>query len=136
MKNRPRIPTPDATTSNANEKENRFNLAPTTSIDLMNGSATPASTVSVGAGLTLIPANLQTNPNVTLLLQPIKEAADSNSAHSTLQAGTPATNALANTVLSDWRNGKFEEIYFFLLLLTSIHCGFFLLLLLLLFLQL
>lgn len=44
------------------------------------------------------------NPNgtpVTLFLSPIKES-DSNSAHSTLQAGTPATNALA-----DWRNSKY-----------------------------
>lgn len=102
MKNRPRIPTPDATTSNANEKDNRFNLAPTTSIDMLNGHTSP---VNIADGVKLLPANLQTNSNVTLLLQPIKES-DSNSAHSTLQAGAPATNALANTVLTDWRNRK------------------------------
>lgn len=65
--------------------------------------------VSVTTGVALIPANLPdlSNQNatpVTLFLSPIKES-DSNSAHSTLQAGSPATNALA-----DWRNSKFSYI--------------------------
>lgn len=64
-------------------------------------------TIGVTTGVTLIPAQLQdlSNQNVTLFLSPIKES-DSNSAHSTLQAGSPATNALA-----DWRNSKCSHFY-------------------------
>lgn len=70
-------------------------------------NTTPTSSVSVATGVTLLPANLSGPINhngtpVTLLLSPITES-DSNSAHSTLQAGTPATKALANAVLPDWR---------------------------------
>lgn len=109
MKNGARIPTPDATTSNSNEKDNRFNLAPVEMINetMTSSSHLGASTpMSMATGVALIPANLPDLPNqnstpVTLFLSPIKES-DSNSAHSTLQAGTPATNALA-----DWRNSKY-----------------------------
>lgn len=108
-KNQARIPTPDATTSNPNEKDNRFNLAP---VDMLNETMTSSghlgTPMSVATGVALIPANLPDLPNqnatpVTLFLSPIKES-DSNSAHSTLQAGTPATNALA-----DWRNSMLFE---------------------------
>lgn len=66
--------------------------------------------MSVATGVALIPANLPDMQNtnatpVTLYLSPIKES-DSNSAHSTLQAGTPATNALA-----DWRNSTYSNLY-------------------------
>ncbi|XP_031631202.1 bestrophin-1 isoform X2 [Contarinia nasturtii] len=103
MLKRARIPTPDATTSTTNEKDNRFNSVPVEMIsETMSTSANMSTTptMSVATGVALIPANLQnTNATpVTLFLSPIKES-DSNSAHSTLQAGTPATNALA-----DWRN--------------------------------
>lgn len=108
MKIRARIPTPDATTSNSVEKDSRFNLSP---VEMINETMTSSSNLgvstpmSVATGVALIPANLPDLPNpnatpVTLFLSPIKES-DSNSAHSTLQAGTPATNALA-----DWRNSK------------------------------
>ncbi|XP_055321351.1 bestrophin-4 [Sitodiplosis mosellana] len=104
MLKRARIPTPDATTSNSNEKDNRFNLAPVEMInETMTSSGHLGAPMSMTTGVALIPANLPDLPNpnatpVTLFLSPIKES-DSNSAHSTLQAGTPATNALA-----DWRN--------------------------------
>lgn len=67
--------------------------------------------LSVATGVALIPGNLhdQNATPVTLFLSPIKES-DSNSAHSTLQAGTPATNALATNAI-DWRNGNFITIY-------------------------
>lgn len=107
LNNPARIPTPDATTSNINEKENRFNLTPAEAYNENITSMANLTTapMSVATGVALIPANLQDLPNqnatpVTLLLSPIKES-DSNSAHSTLQPGTPATNALA-----DWRNSK------------------------------
>lgn len=123
LKNRPRIPTPDA--SNSVEKENRFNLAPTASIDIfstsgvasLSANTTTTTPVGLTTGLTLVPANLssqlshQNGTPVTLLLSPINES-DSNSAHSTLQAGTPATNALANAVLPDWRTSKHQESSF------------------------
>lgn len=100
-----RIPTPDATTSNSNEKDNRFNSVPVEMLsEAMSTSAhmNAPPAVSVATGVALIPANLpNTNATpVTLFLSPIKES-DSNSAHSTLQAGTPTTNALA-----DWRNSE------------------------------
>lgn len=100
LKNSARIPTPDATTSNTNEKESRFNLAPSDMINEDMTSMANITTATLATGVALIPANLPDlpNQNVTLFLSPIKES-DSNSAHSTLQAGTPATNALA-----DWRN--------------------------------
>lgn len=88
---------------------------PVTSVNMVNetGSSLPNANeheqpVSVANGVALIPANLQSKNNngvqVNLLLAPITE--DSNSAHSTLQAGTPATNALANAVVPQWRECK------------------------------
>lgn len=107
LKNEARIPTPDATTSNSIEKENRFNLSP---VETINEHITnvPGTTMSMATGVTLIPGNLTDLPNatatpVTFYLSQIKES-DSNSAHSTLQAGTPTTNALA-----DWRNSKLNS---------------------------
>lgn len=104
-----RIPTPDATTSNSIDKDSRFISAP---VDMINENMTTmpnvsTSTMSMATGVALIPANLPDLPNpnatpVTLFLSPIKES-DSNSAHSTLQAGSPATNALA-----DWRNSTYS----------------------------
>lgn len=106
LKFRARIPTPDATPSNSTDKDNRFNLAP---VDMVDENMSSLANVSVTTGVALIPANLPdlSNQNatpVTLFLSPIKES-DSNSAHSTLQAGSPATNALA-----DWRNSKLSYI--------------------------
>lgn len=129
LKNRPRIPTPDVSKEGL-EKENRFNLTPVTTITTTHPSFTLASPHSngpstVASGVTLMAQQLST-PTVytgmnssdvslvgTLLLSPINEL-DSGSVHNTLQAGSPTTNALANTVLpatlqanTDWRGESF-----------------------------
>lgn len=74
--------------------------------------ANVSTPMSVATGVALIPSNLSDLPNpnatpVTLFLSPIKES-DSNSAHSTLQAGSPTTNALADA----WRKSEYSNLYF------------------------
>lgn len=107
LKNRPRIPTPDVTKEGI-EKE-RFNITTLGSMAPVT-TGTGGSGTTVASGVALMAQQLATTPamypssneNVpvlgTLLLSPIKEM-DSNSAHNTLQAGHPATAALAQAVL-------------------------------------
>lgn len=104
QKHRPRIPTPDVPSAD---------IATTTA-----PTGTPVSN-----GVTIMPSNLPgsnlgagingNNVVTTLILTPIKEQ-DSGSAHNTLHAGSPATQALASAVFStqlqpntDWRRGTF-----------------------------
>lgn len=107
-KNRPRIPTPDVP-----------------SADILTTTITSTTGTTVANGVTIMPSSLSgsnlgavINGNsapvvTTLILTPIKEQ-DSGSAHNTLHAGNPATQALASSVFStqlqpntDWRTGTF-----------------------------
>lgn len=134
LKNRPRIPTPDVS-KDLSEKENRFNLTPVSAMGMTNpagNSSTQQLTTNmqtpVASGVTLMAQQLPTSTVYTtmngndmsvvgtLLLSPIKEL-DSGSVHNTLQAGSPTTNALANSILpgqlqanTDWRTGKKQII--------------------------
>lgn len=88
-KARPRIPTPDVTKDTVNEK---LSTTPTTGIGVV--SQMLATNPSIYPSM-----NQSDLPLVGLLLTPIKET-ESNSVNSTLQAGNPATQALANSVLA------------------------------------
>lgn len=107
LKNRPRIPTPDVGKDGADKENNRFQLAPVTlGITNAGTSGQPITTTSgITSGVALIPQHL----GATLFLSPIKEQ-DSGSVHNTLQAGSPAAKALANTITlqpnADWRTGE------------------------------
>lgn len=127
FKNRPRIPTPDV--KDGPEKENRFNLSPVTSFGSTSAATTTPSTVFSAldtgmSGVKLSPQQLTTSSvypgtanDVTLLLHPIHEN-ESGSAHNTLNINSPATAALAKSVLSsDIFTSKFlltvdRSIYF------------------------
>lgn len=122
LKNRPRIPTPDVS-KEGNDKENRFNLTPVTLSVTSAGTSgqMTSTTTNVASGVALMPQHLSTTyPNLnndmpvtlgTFFLSPIKEQ-DSGSVHNTLQAGNPATAALAKAIIpatlqsnTDWRTG-------------------------------
>lgn len=86
-KARPRIPTPDVTKDVINE---RFSHSPTNMLTMTSsGPVFPTSHVNQSSDMPIVG---------TLLLSPIKEL-ESSSVNSTLQAGHPATAALAKAVL-------------------------------------
>lgn len=103
-KNRPRIPTPDVPSTDIATTTSTSGATVANGVTIMPGNL-PGS--NLGAGL-----NGNNAPVVTtLILTPIKEQ-DSGSAHNTMHAGNPATQALASTVFStqlqpntDWRTG-------------------------------
>lgn len=102
-KSRPRIPTPDVSKDMVNEKQTNITKA-----EKLQNTSNPTS---VATGVAMVSQHLANNPSVYptttqtsdvpmvgLLLSPIKEM-ESLSVNSTLQAGHPATKALAKAVL-------------------------------------